>query len=167
MKTKEPWTYKKYRRSCNRCDVEKPFEDFPLKSSASNYRLPWCKKCDAKRKADWYTSKHEHNLKRMAKWRKDTRDAAVVILGGFCACCGESRKSMLELDHVKNDGSTHRRKVKWGNYKVYQDIIDSGGDRTKYQVLCANCNQSKRRNGGFCEHISDLDALLAQDFGLG
>ena len=59
---------------------------------------------------------------------------------------------MLEIDHVNNDGWAERKRDKGNNFRVYQRIRDGLVDLKDYQVLCRNCNQSKRRNGGVCEH---------------
>lgn len=85
--------------------------------------------------------------------------------GRSCACCGESRKSMLCLDHINNDGAKHRREMTskwngaWANKNisgtsVYADVVKRGFP-AGFQILCANCNTSKARNGGVCEHKSE------------
>lgn len=74
--------------------------------------------------------------------------------GRACACCGESEPSMLEIDHVNNDGNVHRKQYNArGNscYRFYKDIVDQGFP-SSFQLLCANCNKSKHKNGGICAH---------------
>jgi len=72
---------------------------------------------------------------------------------------------MLQLDHIANDGAKHRRKLtkhwksKWngkniGGTHVYADVVKRGFP-SGFQILCANCNTSKQRNGGICEHLSE------------
>lgn len=74
-------------------------------------------------------------------------------LGSGCACCGERAVSMLDVDHVKNDGAAHRAERRQrASYWVYKDIIASNYDRTRFQILCRNCNWSKFAAGGRCEH---------------
>lgn len=86
--------------------------------------------------------------------------------GNACSCCGEHRMSMLTIDHVNNDGHEHRRRLsantkshKWrsvniGGTTLYADIVNSGFP-DDLQLLCANCNASKSRNGGICEHLTE------------
>lgn len=78
------------------------------------------------------------------------RAAVRAILGTSCACCGESRQSMLDIDH-KNGGGCQHRKSSGGPNAVYREIRTMPNPHEKYQLLCSNCNQSKRRLGE-CEH---------------
>lgn len=74
-----------------------------------------------------------------------------------CACppCSVTSKTMLTIDHVNNDGHKHVTK---GGHRVssstmYIQIIKAGFPDS-YQILCWNCNSSKRFNNGVCEHIT-------------
>lgn len=109
---------------------------------------------DTHRKAKWYKETRPERLERMAVWKYKTRRAALTALGGKCACCGEQRETMLDIDHINNDGAQHRTTAKGGNFLVYRQIA-ANPDRSVLQVLCCNCNQSKRRNGGACEHTTE------------
>lgn len=120
---------------------------------------------DADRKARWYKETRSERLVRMAAWRYKTRQSAILALGGRCVCCGESHETMLDIDHINNDGAQERTKAKGGNFLVYRDIA-SNPDRQRYQILCCNCNQSKRRNGGTCEHRTEKRLHLGLDSGV-
>ena len=79
------------------------------------------------------------------------RDAAFAAYGDRCACCGVTERSFLQFDHVNNDGYEHRKTVSpgarfyvWLRENNYPDSI---------QILCANCNHSKRLNHGTCAHL--------------
>ena len=72
---------------------------------------------------------------------------------------------MLCVDHVNNDGAAHRKSIsaKWknawankniGGTRIYSEIVKAGFPNT-FQLLCANCNTSKARNGGVCEHLTE------------
>ena len=114
-----------------------------------------------KRKAEWHKNRREVNLLRMADWRRSVWAAAIGELGGACKCCGEQRVSMLEMDHINSDGSKHRRSTGGNNFRTYMEARTDPDRAMKYQVLCANCNGSKRRNG-VCEHIEDAsDVAMA------
>lgn len=88
--------------------------------------------------------------KNAAKQRSRQKDIVFDHYGRFCACCGEDEQMFLEVDHINNDGYADRKKN--GPY-IYGRIIKQGFPDT-FQILCANCNKGKHRNGGVCPHKS-------------
>jgi len=80
------------------------------------------------------------------------RREIVAAYGGKCACCGEREIAFLELDHSKDDGAAHRKKIGRGSKACYAWLKKRGFPRDGYQLLCANCNQGRKRNGGICPH---------------
>jgi hypothetical protein len=76
--------------------------------------------------------------------------------GWVCACCsfdGTHLHSMMSLDHINNDGAAHIRSLGGrGNGVVWRDLVRRGFPEG-FQVLCMNCNFSKKLNGGVCEHM--------------
>jgi hypothetical protein len=79
-----------------------------------------------------------------------------MAYGGFrCACCGETEKTFLTLDHIGNDGASWRKRILGGRlragYATYAWIYKNGFPEG-FQVLCMNCNFGKRMNGGICPH---------------
>lgn len=82
---------------------------------------------------------------------KELRDTVISHYGGKCICCGETIKSFLQIDHVNNDGNISR-KVHGRGARFYKWIIRNNFPET-LQILCANCNTSKRINNGVCEHM--------------
>ncbi len=81
------------------------------------------------------------------------RQEILNAYGRKCACCGEKEVLFLELDHVNNDGKAHRAKLKSnGSKKTYRDLKERGFPKQGFQLLCSNCNQGKKRNGGTCPH---------------
>jgi hypothetical protein len=78
------------------------------------------------------------------------RDEALRVLGGpICngiiaetgRKCGFSDPRALQIDHIENDGYSHRREGVMGT-TLYRKVISMGG--VGFQVLCANCNWIKR-----------------------
>ena len=63
-----------------------------------------------------------------------------------CKCCGEKDEVFLSLDHIYNNGAHHRSKCK----VTYHWIIKNNFPPI-FQVLCMNCNWS-RRFGNTCPH---------------
>ena len=81
------------------------------------------------------------------KWTNQ-RNKVLDAYGNRCACCGETKREFLAIDHVNNDGSGERKKVK---NKMVQYIIQQGYPKDKYRVLCHNCNSSIGFYG-YCPH---------------
>jgi hypothetical protein len=94
-------------------------------------------------------------------WDKMTDDVR-RLMGAKCVCCGERQPEFLEVDHVNNDGYKHRTKGGHRNpYLYYREILEAFRSgkvaqvqrvRRKYQLLCGNCNKSKRHRSGLCVH---------------
>ncbi len=73
-----------------------------------------------------------------------------------CNCCGESDYRFLQVDHINENGSSHRKSVSC----IFTDIIDMGYPE-EYQILCINCNSARSKNGGICPH-KDVPIDLAK-----
>lgn len=158
-------TFDKMRR-CWNCKRVKLLSEFsPKKNTTDRHYV--CKPCHNQRAKEWYASNRERAIATRIEFARKLRDRAVVAAGGYmCACCGELRKSMLDIDHINNDGYRHRQKV--GSSAWYHDVVENP---SKYQVLCCNCNQSKRRNRGQCEHKTErrhtvVDWAIAETIGI-
>ena len=88
------------------------------------------------------------------------RDMVYNELGNACACCGETEKAFLCVDHVKGDGAEHRKSVTPG-ITLYRTIRNEGFPRDKYQLLCRNCNWSKGPGPeGKCVHQIKAEELM-------
>jgi hypothetical protein len=84
------------------------------------------------------------------RYRKLVIDA-LIAYGGVCICCGETSVFKLVFDHSRNDGSSHRQiagvhMAKWLRRRDYPRDLG-------IEILCANCNDGRERNGGVCPHI--------------
>jgi len=79
------------------------------------------------------------------------RDIVIRAYGGHCACCGETEPMFLEIDHINGGGNAHRRKIGRSSKATYYWLIKHDFP-DGFQVLCSNCNQGKKRNGGICPH---------------
>lgn len=147
---------------CARCGVD------PKRSNSAYcvvcwkfYNSEWVKKNPAKRRASTraYRQHHKDAVARQnfdAKMRRRYR--CRTLLGGVCVCCGEAHDSFLDIDHIYGGGSKERRE-RGGAYS-YSEVLTMANPREKYQLLCSNCNQSKRRLGK-CEHESERAAVVA------
>lgn len=92
----------------------------------------------------------------MEEYRVRIQAETFEVYGGACVCCGEHRKSMLTIDHVNGGGNKHRESLGMtaGGYRFYGWLKRQGWPQDGYQLLCYNCNLSKVRNGGVCEHVT-------------
>ena len=76
------------------------------------------------------------------------RHAIILALGGRCKLCKNDDLRVLNIDHVRNDGNAHRRSLGSGSGPQYsRDILRTIRSK-RFQILCANCNQIKRK-----EHV--------------
>lgn len=68
---------------------------------------------------------------------------ALRVLGDKCACpgCGVSEPLFLTIDHINAQPKQRRNAI--------DEAKASGWDKTKFQIICYNCNCAKR-DRGFC-----------------
>lgn len=76
------------------------------------------------------------------------RDKKKVIehYGNECKKCGENRIERLTIDHENNDGAEQRKKLKcFTGARMYRWLIKHNfPEDLCLQILCYNCNYSKR-----------------------
>lgn len=149
-------------RRCTKCQLEQPVEAFYVRQNAGGpMPATWCKACYREKTRLWNrafrTPAVEARWAAAVKARKlRIKDAVFGAYGGYrCACCGETERAFLTIDHVDNDGATWRREVLgsrlatgWRTYRWLMAHQYPAG----YQVLCMNCNFGKRMNHGVCPH---------------
>jgi hypothetical protein len=86
------------------------------------------------------------------------RHRIIDTLGAACACCGETIRASLTIDHRRNDGAGERRMFP-DVRQLYRHIIAEGIPRERYQVLCRNGHESKNERGE-CAHVAEAKAIL-------
>mgnify|MGYP001565151046 FL=1 len=96
----------------------------------------------------------EYRRQVLAKYHR-TRKRAIERLGNKCACCGEHRRTMLQIDHIHNDGYIERAGKSAYSTRIARKVLVLSDPHARYQVLCGSCNHSKARNGGTCEHKTE------------
>ena len=96
-------------------------------------------------------------LRREYEARKIKRVVPLVIghySGGTfrCACCGESQRDFLTIDHVNGNGykTCKALVIPRGGSELYRWLVRRGFP-SGYAVLCMNCNASKGKHG-VCAH---------------
>lgn len=115
---------------------------------------------------EYYYRNHQASLERHQRYREANRESAnrrereryvrwretvMKAYGARCACCGETQSAFLEIDHTTNNGAQHRREIGRSAKALVKWLIDNDFP-AGFQILCANCNQGKKRNGGICPH---------------
>jgi hypothetical protein len=101
-------------------------------------------------------------LKRFNFYRwKEKHVVEVLVLGHYsngspaCACCSESERDFLVIDHIEGHGNEHRRQIfgrAQSGWRFYSWLVKQGFP-TGFQVLCFNCNMSKAKHGK-CVHVA-------------
>lgn len=81
----------------------------------------------------------------------ELKEKVYSAYGHACSCCGETQSEFLTLDHVNNDGNTHR-KVMGGQAEAFLKWIIANDYPNSIQVLCWNCQWGKVKNDGICPH---------------
>lgn len=100
-----------------------------------------------------YREKYTEEIKIKIKNRtQKIKDEVFEHYGGYkCACCGETTKKFLSLDHINGGGNKSRRQTGGGGVNTYL-WIKRNNFLPGFQVLCFNCNQGRYLNGGICPH---------------
>jgi hypothetical protein len=92
-------------------------------------------------------------LERRVQRNKDLKVEVFKNYGNECICCGEDHIDFLNIDHLNNDGSEHRKIIGKGNLYTW---LKKSGFPAGFQCLCTNCNHGKRINNGWCPKHSNL-----------
>lgn len=162
--------------TCTVCLLEKDNSEFYKNSRKNSGFDTHCKSCrrlkakiyranmspemKSKRyseRLDWIANNIE-KVRCQAKLRARKRtkliaDTVFEEYGNRCQCCGVTERTFLMFDHINNDGNTHRKELGGrGGYHLYRTLVKEGFPKDRVQILCANCNHSKRMNDGICIH---------------
>lgn len=130
-----------------------------------------CPKCNRERRDAWASKNPEKIKAHTAKFREKHRESlranqrrlhqelkleTIRRYGGVCQCCGISEPQFLTIDHMRGDGSEHRREI-FGNNKFagsrFYRWLKKENWPEGFQVLCFNCNVAKGKCG-VCPHVA-------------
>lgn len=104
----------------------------------------------------WY-DKDPENVSKLRKGRMDRlRTEIFASYGNKCACCPETNREFLTIDHIEGDGRKHRASLNGsgdgsGGGSFYYWIRRQGFPKDKFRLLCMNCNFSYGMYG-YCPH---------------
>lgn len=152
-----------HEKICARCKRLLPITEFYQRADRDRPRSK-CKECYLLLLRE-YKRDNSGNVKESSKrYRKENKDVLQVNashkryllrysifdrLGRECAHCGFSDYRALCIDHVNGGGATDRRL--YPDYRTYLKRISEYSDddlRSRYQLLCANCNTIKKLEMG-------------------
>lgn len=88
------------------------------------------------------------------RWSRALRDDVLRHYGGdppSCACCGESAREFLAIDHVDGGGSKQRKALRMHSGTQFLGWLRKNNYPPGFRVLCHNCN-SARGFYGACPH---------------
>lgn len=117
-----------------------------------------CRECASADKKISRLRTREAHLARAVIKRKERKLLVINTYGGCCACCGETEIGFLTIDHINNDGKTHRQEIGGAGHTMYSWLVKNKFPRGIVQVLCWNCNLGRFHNGGECPHVASLCA---------
>jgi hypothetical protein len=127
-------------KNCNRCKQEKSIDHFYRlgRRNGKEYSA-FCRHCSA------IFSRERDQKLRLETLTHYSRGNVQ------CVRCNETRVDCLDLDHIKNNGSTDRKLSK-SSYNLFRRLRKLGYPKG-YQILCRNCNWIKhlknlRKQGG-------------------
>lgn len=96
----------------------------------------------------------KHHNEQNARSRRIFRGLKLLVYtkyGKKCACCGEAEFSFLTIDHIGGGGNKHRKLIGKTSSRIYRWLRNNNFPEG-FQILCANCNQSKSQNGQCAHH---------------
>lgn len=170
-----PWRKKKNRfdpwcRQCYRDKTSQWNADNPEAKREADQQ--WHEKSGEKYRADkrqryarlTLTEKERRKLHARQHNEKLKREALEHYGGAFCRCCGETELLMLALDHIGNDGASHRKSLT-GTTRKLPTVSYVWAKKNNwpaiFQVTCFNCNWARHWNNGVCPHEVNRQQLLA------
>jgi len=98
----------------------------------------------------WYSKNKIEQQNRARLYREKLRIEIIQHYGGKCICCGEIEITFLTIDHINGSGRQHRKSL--GGANRFYLWLKRNNFPEGFQVLCMNCNWSKRMNKGICAH---------------
>lgn len=110
-----------------------------------DYQKDYYAKHREKESADISLYQHQHPKEVQAshrEWHHTRRLKVFELLGGKCCHCEEISVFCLQIDHINGGGTKHFKSR--GTIGLLSDVLADSDRKSKYQLLCANCNWVKR-----------------------
>ncbi len=148
-------------RKCTKCGQVLPLDQFQNNKNLRGGKSYHCKKCISTERKKWKTGDHKGCYDRWYKAkgslsgkerRRLLRAECIERYGNRCACCGETRKEFLAIDHINGGGKRHRKALNLGGSDFYRWLKRNHFPKG-FRVLCHNCNLALGFYG-YCPHQS-------------
>ncbi len=139
-------------RRCTQCKEEKDLDEFYI----GQYQCKPCRRAitQVRREANREQVNAQAKRYRQRRDGEENRNFRAKVLNALsngtplCVRCGFTDIRALQIDHI-NGGGVQELKVVSSTDRVYRAILKNP-DKTKYQILCANCNWIKRVENREC-----------------
>lgn len=160
-------------KHCSRCNSDKPLTEFRKDATRKDGKYPYCAVCLKEIGRDYRRRNPGQNTARFLAWkqRNPEKSAALVressrkyraklknqIMAAYggsspcCACCGETHREFLAVDHIHGGGNKHRREIGTLGWDFYKWLVDHKFPEG-FQLLCHNCNFAKSHGACVCPH---------------
>jgi hypothetical protein len=130
-------------KTCARCGVTKPLDEFFFRDRQRLRPQVWCKVCTNSYKRGWYQQNRERHtrISDAAKRRRITanlRQLRDYLTSHPCVDCGECDPVVLEFDHVRGDKVANVSKMV--RDRPWSAILQ---ELEKCEVRCANCHRRR------------------------
>jgi len=114
-----------------------------------------CKKCNYKRNKKWQQNNRDryNQLQREECYRLINK--VINKYGGKCACCGETRREYLSIDHINGSVNKHKKEMGFSSSQALYHWLRENNYPEGFQVLCFNCNYGKS-NYSVCPHNKEI-----------
>lgn len=155
-----------FNKRCPKCKIIKSITEYAKNKRGFKGVQVYCSECRKSLAKIWRNKNKERLIKYSSKIREQNKR---IVIGHYsnnlfcCGCCGENNYDFLQIDHMNNNGNKHRKEIGLIYIKKDGKIKTTSGDAfyrwlinnnfpESFQILCANCNFSKSKNGGICIH---------------
>lgn len=142
-------TSKAYGEKCSRCGTALIARNALHRRPPRTGLLSYCRSCMNQKARIARQKNPESHRNRCKAYREKINQQIFDHYGQKCACCGETAREFLALDHVNGGGAAHRRIMR-SSTQLRAWVIRQNFPKT-FQILCHNCN-SARGWYGYCPH---------------
>ena len=133
-------------KTCNKCGLSQPLDQFSWKNKAEGKRNAQCKSCHREYSRQHYSDnwdRYSEKVKAYKRARKEANNARLAryLVDHPCVDCGESDIDILQFDHIELVGGDGDRvtNLLHGPWDRIQEEID------KCQVRCVSCHYRRTR----------------------
>lgn len=129
-------------RTCTKCFLKKPEEEFGWKNRLIGKRHAVCKECTKKRSNDWYYDNKERQVENVRQnniyYRERNKEYILDYLSTHpCTRCGETDVVVLEFHHVRGQKEADITAMMGRGFPLEKIIAEI----KKCDVVCANCHR--------------------------